>query len=534
VVGDPLRLRQVILNLGGNAIKFTERGEVVIDVGQAAVDNGKLTIHCRVQDTGIGISPEKQAHVFQPFSQADESTTRRFGGTGLGLTISSQLVELMRGRIWLESQLGRGTTIHFTATFKVAKQQPQLWPARCNEGLKRLPVLVVDDNHTNRRVLEEMLSNWGLRPVTADGGAAALDALQQAAGSGQPFQLVLLDLMMPVMDGFELAARIRQNPDFGQPKMIMLSSAGHRDAAERCRQLDVEQYLLKPIVHSELLDAVMDAVGVRASEQSPEVETRGASQLKILLAEDGLVNQRVAVGLLETRGHRVVVANNGVEAVAAFDSDTFDVVLMDVQMPEMDGYQATAAIRQRERRSGGHTPIIAMTAAAMKGDREKCLAAGMDGYIAKPIDRHQLDQVLDELATKAATAAAPQAVFPNVGEDDDKDDVDLATALQCAGGDRTIARDLAVTLLEECPRLIADMRRGLEDGNLPQVERGALELFNAASVFAAQRVMAAAQRLEEHGRAGDLGQAERAFGQLQQEAARLTRSLEWVVDALSQ
>ncbi|MCA9118697.1 MAG: response regulator [Planctomycetaceae bacterium] len=393
LVGDPGRLRQVLINLGGNGIKFTNGGEVVIDLAEDSRSNGELCLRVAVQDTGIGVPPSKEATIFEPFSQADASTTRRFGGTGLGLGISSQLVKLMNGRIWLDSKLESGSTFFFTATLGIADQQARRLPANADE-LKGMSALIIDDNKTNRRVLDEMLRTWGMLPHTVESGPAAIKEMARAASEQKAYRLVLLDLMMPEMDGFAVAEHIRGNATFGSPTLIMLSSAARQGDGERCQELGIASYLLKPVIEHELLDTVLDAFGCVTHDTVPSDRERDGRRLKILLAEDGLVNQRVAIGLLEGQGHEVVLAKDGLEAVAAFDQNEFDVVLMDIHMPEMDGFEATAVIREREKHSGGHTPIIALTAAAMKGDREKCLESGMDAYIAKPIDPHQLYQKL--------------------------------------------------------------------------------------------------------------------------------------------
>ena len=407
VKGDPGRLRQVIVNLVGNAIKFTEEGEVVVDVQVESESSEEIYLHISVRDTGIGIPLEKQKAVFEAFTQADASTTRKYGGTGLGLAISSQLVEMMGGQIRMQSQQGRGSTFHFTARFGMPDaQEAELVHLR--RDLHGLHVLVVDDNATNRFILQELVSKWRMQPVMAESGTQALVALDRAFQSKRPFDLVLLDVHMPGMDGFELAAYIQQNPEWRQMVLVMLCSASHRGDAKRCRQLGVSAYLPKPITQSDLLDAIMTALGQReCPREKVRLITRHTlgedRHLNILLAEDNLVNQRLAVKLLEKRGHRVRVANNGLEALKALEQDKFNIVLMDVQMPEMGGFEATAAIREREKTSGGHIPIVAMTAHAMKGDREKCLAAGMNEYLSKPIRTQQLYEVLERVTALSSS-----------------------------------------------------------------------------------------------------------------------------------
>jgi len=412
LVGDPGRLRQIIVNLTGNAIKFTDKGEVVIDVSEDSSADGTVSLHFAVRDTGIGIPAQQQQVIFEAFRQADTSSTRRFAGTGLGLAISSQLVEMMGGRIWLESQVGEGSTFHFTAKFARGCQQPDCEPANL-EALRDLPVLIVDDNETNRRILHEILTNWGMHPSMAENGPRALAEMKRASETGQPYEVVLVDFMMPEMDGFTVAERIQEDADLNCAALIMVSSAARPGDAQRSKELGIFRYLTKPVVQSELLNVILDMIGEPVVEgilASARADQSAATTptLRVLLAEDGLVNQRVAVGLLEKRGHEVVLATNGREAVAALEKDSFDVVLMDIQMPEMDGYEATAAIREKEQQTGEHMPIIAMTAAAMKGDREECLAAGMDGYIAKPVNADQLFETLERYASAGVVSVTDE------------------------------------------------------------------------------------------------------------------------------
>ncbi len=389
LVGDPGRLRQILTNLLGNSMKFTEKGEVNVRIEQETIEGDTATLHFSVQDTGIGISLEKQAAIFESFTQADGSTARRFGGTGLGLTISRRLVEMMGGQIWVESTVGQGSAFHFTACFGVAKVTNPLEPIE-RVHLQNIKVLVVDDNRTNRYILENLLMNWGMRPTLAEDGLHALRTLERALEAGEPFPLVLTDADMPQMDGFALAERIRQNPGLSGATILMLTSAGQRGDAAQCRALGLAAYLTKPIGHSELLDAMLSVLGSRPPETGPLLVTRhslreGKRPLHILLAEDNIVNQKLGLRLLEKYGHSAVVANNGREALKRLENEHFDLVLMDVQMPEMDGFDVTAAIREKEQATGEHIPIIAMTAHVMQGDRERCLAAGMDGYVSKPI-----------------------------------------------------------------------------------------------------------------------------------------------------
>ena len=394
LIGDPTRLRQLIVNLVGNAIKFTEEGNVVLDAELEERTGDEVHLHLSVSDTGMGIPLEKQHVIFESFAQADGSTTRRFGGTGLGLTISRQLVELMGGRIWVESEVGKGSTFHFTCKFQQGTAAASDQERIAGQSLPGLNVLVADNNPVNRGIFSEMLTNWRMNPTLADSGATALEQLEAAQRAGRAFPVVLLDALMPKVDGFQVLQRIQDNPGLAGSVIMLLSGNRHLVDTARCRELGVKQCLTKPVGQSELLDAILTALGLRAVEERliessvrvPE-KPRGRP-LNILLSEDNPVNQMLAIRLLEKAGHRVILANTGREALAAWENagiPGFDVVLMDIQMPEMDGMEATAAIREREKGSGKHIPILAMTAHAMRGDKEKYLASGMDGYVSKPI-----------------------------------------------------------------------------------------------------------------------------------------------------
>ncbi len=414
LVGDPGRLRQIIVNLVGNAIKFTLAGEVAMEVATESHEQGATRLHFAIRDTGIGIAAEKQKLIFDAFTQADGSTTRHYGGTGLGLSIASRLIEMMQGRIWVESEVGKGSTFHFTARFGVAKATWTTPPSAELSQLEDLSVLVVDDNATNRRILEEMLTSWRMKPALADSAQAALLALERALESGKPFRLVLTDAHMPEMDGFTLAERIKHHPHLAGATIMMLTSGGQRGDAARCRELGVAAYLTKPIGQSELLDAILRVFAAAPQRmQSPVVVTRHSLRearqgLHILLAEDNPVNQRLATRLLEKRGYTVVVAGTGREALAALEKQTFDLALMDVQMPDMDGFEATSAIREQEKITGKHLPVVAMTAHAMVGDRERCLAAGMDGYVSKPIKAQALFDAIKALVPGSSEAGAEE------------------------------------------------------------------------------------------------------------------------------
>jgi two-component system, sensor histidine kinase and response regulator len=407
VKGDGNRLRQIIVNLLGNAIKFTAQGEVALKVSVDSADPAFLLAHFIVSDTGVGIAPEKRSLIFQPFAQADSSTTRKYGGTGLGLTISMRLVELMGGKLWVTSELGRGTQFHFTARFGVSETKKIDAAASAPpEILRGTRVLIVDDNRTNQRILEGLLRRWEMRSSTAESGEEAIEQLSRGEHSGDPYKLILTDMVMPEMDGFTLVERIRQRKGTAAATIMMLTSAGRRGDAVRCQDLGVAAYLLKPVRKSELRNAIAQALGAREQGTPLQLITRYSLRdanestivLRILLAEDNAVNQLLASRLLEKRGHRVTIVANGREAVLAAEKQAFDLILMDMQMPEMDGFEATEAIRKKEQSGSERVPIIALTAHAMKGDRERCLSHGMDGYLTKPIRPQELDAMLEPYA----------------------------------------------------------------------------------------------------------------------------------------
>jgi len=416
LTGDPGRLRQVVLNLVGNAIKFTQVGEVVLQVGVARRGPDGVRLSVSVSDTGIGIPREKQARIFEAFTQADGSSTRLYGGTGLGLTICAQLVARMGGTVTVESEEGRGSVFRFDADFGMAQASGA--PAGPPPALEGLPVLIVDDNRTNRRILEGTLRHWRMRPTAVESGAAGLAAI---AAATEPFALILLDANMPQMDGFMFAERLATTISASKrPTVLMLSSAGQRGDAARCRELGIKGYLLKPLKRSELLQAMVTTLSAPQGEPKAEAlvtrhTVREAGRtLRILLAEDNAVNQRVASRLIEKQGHLVIIAPDGQEAVNAWrraESGTpFDLIFMDVQMPVMDGFEATAAIREHERTTGEHITIVAMTAHAMHEDRDRCLAAGMDGYLAKPLVLKELQAVLAARAELAGASDGPKSV----------------------------------------------------------------------------------------------------------------------------
>jgi PAS domain S-box-containing protein len=534
VIGDPGRLCQIVVNLIGNAIKFTERGEVVVQVEAQSCTQQEALLHFSVTDTGIGIPLEKQRVIFEAFTQADNSTTRHFGGTGLGLSISSQLVAMMGGRIWVESEVGKGSTFHFTARLgRQIKTTPEheLQPV----DVKGLPVLVVDDNATNRRILEEMLKNWRMQPIAVESGQAALTEMERAASTAQPFALALVDAMMPEMDGFELAAQIRDRPHLANATVLMLSSGQRADAARR-RELGIAACLAKPIKQSDLLDTILTVLG-RATASPHEITAKvrrslpaNHRRLRILLAEDNSVNQRLALKLLEKRGHTAVVVANGKEALAAYAAEKFDLILIDVQMPEMDGFAATRAIRDREAcapsspdeqtAASHHIPIVAMTAHAMKGDRERCLEAGMDSYLSKPLDPQQLYEAIEsvivpgsEAKNVAVQAEAAEPVF------------DRAALLARVDNDQELLREIVGLFLAEAPELLQTVRQSIECRDTALLERSAHALKGSVGNFGAKSAHEIALKLETMGRAGDLSGAQEMLGELEVKISRLKSAL---------
>jgi two-component system, sensor histidine kinase and response regulator len=515
LMGDPGRLCQIIINLTGNAVKFTEQGEIAVAVIQESNIDQTVNLHFTVKDTGPGIPPDKQQLIFEAFRQADSSMSRLHGGTGLGLAISSHLVEMMQGRMWVESELGKGSTFHFTAVFAL-QQGKATAPPTGPTTLHDLRVLVVDDNETNRLILSEMLKNWRMQPHTVDSGRTALTEMSRASQMGEPFQLVLLDGMMPQMDGLALAAQIRQAPALRDTKLIMLSSAGSPEDSARCRELGIAHCLMKPIKQSELLDAIIALLSIATSDeqtQHPPVGTsaRAVTSLRILLAEDGLVNQKVAVNLLNDRGHAVVVANNGQEALDAHARESFDVVLMDVQMPAMDGLEATALIRQREKTSGAHIPIIAMTAHAMKGDRERCLDAGMDDYVAKPIRAHQLYEAVERMGACASDSVPTSQPGPETELKLDGDQI-----LQQMGGNVETLKEVVALFAEEYPKLMDNMRAAIKQQEPAELQRAAHTLKGSIQLFGADDIAALALRLETLGRDENLAETQGALRALDQ------------------
>jgi len=525
--GDPGRLRQILLNLVGNAIKFTQHGEVLVTIENRPEVDGGVELHFKVTDTGIGIPAEKQGLLFKAFSQADSSTTRKYGGTGLGLAISARLVELMHGRLWVESSQGKGSTFHFTAKFApsgIIATAPSLTP---ETELKGLSVLVVDDNETNRRIVCEMTRGWGMRPTAVENGPLALACLETAQQKREPFRIIVIDSNMPIMDGFELAekieAMVKSNGFHSETSVLMLTSRGRPGEADRCRQLGISAYLLKPVAKSELLAAIRTALTERQAQTfaKPPLITRhtlreSAGKLRILVAEDNAVNQVVIIRALQKMGHTPVLAQNGKLAVALVSTEKFDLAFMDVQMPEMDGLCATAAIRKGEKHKGIHLPIFAMTAHAMKGDRERCLAAGMDGYIAKPVRFSDIEEALAGLIRENLNSSPAVAKTESWSRNE---------ALERIGGDEQLLRDLCQIFLEESPKLMTKLRQAIAAGDCDGLMRAAHNLKGESSYLGAGGTSQAARQLEDMGRNRDLSGAGGTLAELERQISNLQDEL---------
>jgi two-component system, sensor histidine kinase and response regulator len=516
VEGDPGRLRQIILNLVSNAIKFTHHGEVMLKAELESEDHNSKTIRFTVSDTGIGIPAEKQKTIFSPFTQADSSTTRKYGGTGLGLSISTHLVAMMRGRIWLESEVGKGARFHFTVRLKVPEEIPAPGAAVPMETLNAMRILVVDDHRTNRRILEGILKRWGARTGCAGGGEEALSELIAAARAGEPYRLIVTDMNMPEMDGLALVERIRSDPELSPLTVMMLTSGGHRRDVERCRELGVLFYLYKPVRKRELLAAVLSALGQNQtaipSSVMPQTERRAQPRaLRVLLAEDNRVNQTVATRVLEKMGYTVVVADNGHAALLLLATQPLDLVLMDIQMPEMDGLTATRRIRESERSTPYHLPIVAMTAHAMKGDREICIEAGMDEYVSKPISAQLLREAI-AIALRERDHATTQTSSTPTALNEHATPAGAVTwdrgkTLERLGGDEKLFHEVIGIFLEEVPQHMASLKQAIGQQNAKAIEELSHKLKGELGYLGIAEVSQMVRELEELGRKSDLAGA---------------------------
>ena len=509
VRGDPTRLRQVLMNLIGNAIKFTEQGEVVVSVTTALAADDIVQLRFAIRDTGIGIAPEHVDAVFREFTQADSTMTRRYGGTGLGLAISQRLVRLMGGEIALTSQLERGSEFSFTLAFPAEIAPPSRVVGTAALGGRRM--LIVDDNQTNRRILREMLGAEGIKVDEVATAAEGLEALRRGARKRAPYDLAILDVQMPDMDGFQLATAVRQDQTLARTKLLMLTSAGQRGDGERCRELGIRGYLTKPMSRADLLEALGTVLAGPADAGTPDVVTRhtiaeSRRSVRVLLAEDNPVNQQVAVAMLVKRGHEVHVVGNGREAVEAIAQREYDVVLMDVQMPEMDGFEATKAIRAMPQ--GDHLPIIAMTAHALTGERERCLAHGMTDYLAKPFKALELFRLVEQLSEGVAPTSPPVATTPATAPPVDLEG--FRTMLREAGAEEALYSILD-TFLRHAPERVATLATAVAGGSGVEIAKAAHVFRGAAATIGARELAELLERVETTARAGEVENTREAF-----------------------
>ncbi|HEV2743728.1 MAG TPA: response regulator, partial [Rubrobacter sp.] len=538
--GDPGRIRQVLTNLVGNAIKFTEEGEVVLRAELAEEGPERATVRVSVKDTGIGMTTEQQSHVFESFSQADASTTRRYGGTGLGLTISRQMVVLMGGEIGVESEPSVGSTFFFTLPLRKQPDDTRRAPAPPAD-LRDLRVLIVDDNATNRQILRKQLLSWSMESGEAEDGFAAIEELRAAARGSNPYGLAILDMQMPGMDGMQLAQRVSEDPAISPTRMVLLTSIGHRGDGEEAQRAGIEAYLTKPVRQSELYNAiatVMDSPDPAREPDAPLVTRHTLREMNtehrphLLLAEDNPVNQKVAATMLERLGYRVDVAQNGLEALEALERNRYAAILMDVQMPGMDGHEATVEIRRREAAPGwrgkGHsTPIIAMTANAMQGDREKALAAGMDDYLAKPVRQEDLEEVLGHWVSRVG-GVAPEDGAPDAGATPNGSgvlDPEVLANLRDLGEAELLA-ELAGMFFDDATSRLGELREAVEAGDAAGVERVAHTLKGSSGNMGAARMSAICAELQDVGASGDLARAPNLLEGLEEEYGRVRQALE--------
>jgi CheY-like chemotaxis protein len=523
LVGDAGRLRQVLLNLVGNAIKFTDEGDVAVEVTAERKDGDEAMLRFTVRDTGIGIALNKQWEIFGAFVQADASTTRRYGGTGLGLTISAELVEMMGGRLWLESQPGAGSQFHFVARFGIHRGSAETAPTPAGD-LRDLRALVVDDHEANRRILTEILATWQIRATAVDGASAALSALYDAADRGQPFHVVLTDALMPGMDGFTLAERIGRDARLNALKVILLTSAASTPPRGR-RAGRFAARLVKPVKQSDLLDALVTRIGRPGGARRRRVAAKGPkrrkSALRVLVAEDNLTNQKLVVSLLRHWGHDVTAVSNGRAAVDQSAHRPFDLILMDVQMPVMGGLEATSAIRDRERQSGGHVPIVALTAHAMAGDRDQCLAVGMDAYVSKPLKPEDLQSAIDALVQPGGRKPAQAQAEPATDGA-----IDASALLAGFGGDPTLVVEVIDVFLEDAPKTMVRLLGAIEARDGAGLQAAAHALKGSIGLFTQGAAYEGARRLEQLARASSWTEVDAARQQVETSVSRLLKELQ--------
>ncbi|WP_144057370.1 PAS domain-containing hybrid sensor histidine kinase/response regulator [Novipirellula maiorica] len=529
--GDPTRIRQVLFNLIGNAIKFTSAGEIVVDVQEQWQTEDEVCMQFSVSDTGIGIPKQRLQKIFDAFTQVDSSMARRFGGSGLGLTITSKLVRLMNGRLWVQSSEGKGSSFYFTLTLGLASTQDRSldkhrWPLTSQEQISDLAVenlegkrvLIVDDNATNRKILNEMLGHWGLKTTLCDGAAAALKELESASRGEVAFDLVILDAMMPVVDGFQLAEMMQQRPDLQAGTVMMLSSADRPNSTNRCKQMGIESYLVKPVSASALLEAIVNtlATGTHASARAesahadcvsprdPQFLQAVEKPLRILLVDDHEPNRKLVESILKRRGHDVRSECDGEAAISACQSESFDVVLMDVQMPGRDGLSATQAIRENEANTGQHSPIIALTAHALKGDREKCLAAGMDSYLAKPIHAADLVSLVEQLGRGETKASCEDT---RLSTSQRCDAFSIGSALERMGGELDLLKEHIGYVINDMPQLMQMMTDAIEQSEPRRLEIAAHRMKSLVSSYDHAEARELAQQIEQDAKQGRIEEA---------------------------
>ena len=533
IIGDPLRLRQILINLTDNAIKFTHVGEVTVQVSVEEPGSNEQVLHFAVIDSGIGIPSDKQQHIFEAFSQADDSTTRRYGGTGLGLAIAGELVRKMGGRVWVESEVGKGTTFHFTARLRMAGTGTRELRAEDAGALAELRALVIEDNESTGRILRELLLSWGVQTTVVTTGESAAHALAQAAREGSTYSHVLLDATIPASGGLLFVEQIKR--EFAGTIIMMVPSSTPSGVRQRYHKLGINRFITKPVSHAELLDCMLAGVRGRATQldraSAPSTDS-AVTGLRILLAEDNVVNQALATTLLEKRGHFVRHAGNGLEAVKAATSEEFDLILMDVQMPELDGLGATAAIREWEADAGRHTPIVAMTAHAMAGDRERCIAGGMDGHIAKPIDKNELAALLaryaNEKAERMKTADSESVAAEFHGQTLATHSLATLTRealLDSLDDDESLMHRIITLFLENAPLLLCGIRESIDRRNASEVARSTHALIGTLKTFGASEACRITTSLENASGREDYDIMERDFQALELETAKVRATL---------
>ncbi len=529
--GDPLRLTQILVNLLGNAIKFTDKGEIVLKVEEAeSVQEGKVKLHFSVKDTGIGIPEDKQSRIFETFTQLDDSTTRKYGGTGLGLSITKRLIALMGGEIWVESKVGIGSTFHFTALFNIQDEYMSISTLE-EINLSGMRALIVDDNKTNRLILHKMLQSWGMNPSAVGSGEECLQELKRVKRTNQKYQLLLLDCNMPEMDGFQVAERVKNIDGYQNLTIMMLSSSDYNRNKQRCAELGISSYLLKPVRPSALMDAITDILGKRmplpvivSEVKQSHVTKEGLPELKILLAEDNAVNKKLATKLLEKLGQNVVAVENGLEVLDALNKDEYDLILMDIQMPKMDGVEATRRIRQAENKDK-HIPIIAITAHAMQGDRESFLEAGMDDYLSKPLHFDQLFEIIRRYSQYKKGSLMQ-----------DKEDnllLDIEEFKKRVGGDENLMHELFEIYADECEEKLNRIRIAVEEKDSEKLEKSAHNLKGASANISAKAVYETAYELEKIGTSKDMSQTTDALKRLENNLSKTIEQIKAVSSQLS-